>query len=374
MKSDMQDLRNQIDDVTGQIVDLFQRRQELSEKIGSLKESDNLAITDTDREQYLIAKAQERAEEKYKIETSILTRDLIALSKLRQSTQLGLVTGTEFPQPIPIPAGAVAYQGVSGAWGEYTAGKLFPDRKKVECDYFDDVFKKIKNGEAACGVAPIENSHTGAIGEVYDLLRRGSCYIVGQSWINVHQCLMGVKGASINDIREVLSHREGLSQCSRYLKKHPWDLTDSRNTAVAAQTVASRGEKRFAAIGSEYAAQVYGLDVLAENISDDPHNRTRFIAIAAQPWYDAASDVVSVTFSTRHVSGALAAVLEPIGLYNINLTRIESRPVSQNSYRFFADIEGNISNPDIVNALSQASQQAEYFEVLGCYGSGGDKA
>jgi chorismate mutase/prephenate dehydratase len=151
------------------------------------------------------------------------------------------------------------------------------------------------------------------------------------------------------------------------MKKHDWDRTPVRNTAVAARTVGERGEKRLAAIASRRAAEVYGLDVLAEDIADDRNNRTRFIAIAASPSYSDDSSSVSVSFATRHEAGALASVLQTFALCGVNLTRIESRPASHGSYRFFADMEARWGDAPLRDALSQASQQAEYFEILGCY-------
>ncbi|MDR1018509.1 MAG: chorismate mutase [Lachnospiraceae bacterium] len=361
------ELREQMNDVTQKIVDLFQERQNISEEIGKEKEKNNLAILDLNRENEVIENVLKDVSDANKMTTTILVRELLALSRLKQSSNLELSRGNDLPKSEPIPEGPVAFQGVPGAWGEQAAGKLFPDREVIECEYFEDVFAKIKNGEAACGVVPIENSRTGAIGEVYDLLRKNSCYIVGQMWVKIRQSLLGVPGTTLHDVREILSHREALNQCGRFLKKYNWDLFEVSNTAVAAKTVTERGEKRVAAIGSRRAAELYGLEVLEDNISDDLNNRTRFIVIAAKPCYDENSTMMSVTFSTQHRSGALAAVLEPIGLYNINLSRIESRPVSPGSYRFFADIETSPFANGLDEAIATAASQAEYFEILGCY-------
>jgi chorismate mutase/prephenate dehydratase len=286
---------------------------------------------------------------------------------MRQTELLGLAHGIEFPDSVPLPEGAVAYQGIPGAWSEHAATLIAPDRALNPSDYFEDVFAKVKSGEAAIGVLPIENSRTGAIGEVYDLLRRSGCYIIAQKWVEITQCLLAIPGTRERDIRTVYSHREGLAQCSRYLKKHAWDTEAVGNTAVAARLAAEKGDNRFAAIGSRRAAGAYGLEVLAENIADDPNNKTRFIAIAEAPCYGDDSNTISVSFVARHMSGALAAVLTPLGLMGVNLTRIESRPATGDSYRFFAEIEGNRKDPKIEQALTQAAAQAEYFEILGCY-------
>ncbi|MDR0857417.1 MAG: chorismate mutase [Oscillospiraceae bacterium] len=368
-KEKLQNLRVKIDEIDVDITRSFQERQRVSNDIATVKEEGNLAITDTGREDKVIAYALEIADEDKRAETAALMRTLISLSKLRQFENLGLTHALDFPEASNRAPGPVAFQGVNGAWSEHAAMTMFPNEEYVTREYFEDVFEAVKNGEASLGVLPIENSQTGAIGEVYDLLRRHSCYIVGQVWINVNQCLIGVPGAVIGDIREVFSHSQGFTQCKRFLKGKNWELTDVHNTAVAAKLVAEKGSAKYAAIGSRRAAEVNGLSVLSDSITDNAKNRTRFIAISRKPIYDETSDTVTVTFSTIHRAGALCSVLQAFQLGGLNLTRIESRPVSGDSYRFFADLEGNILTPKVRDAIGQASVQSEYFEVLGCYGT-----
>ena len=373
-KDELLALRERIDTVNADMTRLFQERQRISTDIARVKENGNLAVTDTGRESSVVAAALELSDEDKRVETAAFMRTLISLSKLRQYDRLGLAGALDFPASAPPAAGSVAFQGVPGAWSEHAARTLFPDRSCITREYFEDVFEAVKRGDAAYGILPIENSETGAIGEVYDLLRRHSCFIVGQVWINVAQCLIGVPGAAVGDVREVFSHPEGFAQCKRFLKGKNWELTKVRNTAVAAELVASKmdsnsGAAKFAAIGSRRAAEVNGLAVLTDSITDNPKNRTRFIAIAAAPQYDESADTVSVSFATQHRSGALSSVLQTFALAGINLTRIESRPVSAEAYRFFADLQANILESGTRDAMMQAAMQCEYFEVLGCFGS-----
>jgi chorismate mutase/prephenate dehydratase len=384
-KEELKTIRAQIDDISREMLRLFNERQRLSADVARVKAAGNLAITDLRREEDVVAQAVAASEDENRSAAISLARTLIALSKLKQNEQLRLPTALDFPPSATAssatassatapPRGPVACQGVPGAWSEHSAARLFPDAETLPQGYFEDVFEAVKSGRAAYGVLPIENSRTGAIGEVYDLLRRYSCYIVGQVWISVAQCLVGLPGASLTDVREVFSHPEGFSQCSRFLKNRSWELTACRNTAVAAQLVAEKGIAKCAAIGSRRAAEVNGLAVIAPDIMDDRHNRTRFIAIASTPIYDDASDCVSVTFSTQHRSGALCSVLESFMLAGINLTRIESRPVSADSYRFFADLDANINAQTTRDAIGEASMHCEYFEVLGCYATSAEAA
>ncbi|MDR2356711.1 MAG: chorismate mutase [Oscillospiraceae bacterium] len=370
-KEELERLRGEIDGIDGKLVGLFNERMRVSEEIARVKERGNIAVTDLRREKNVIDAAVAASGEDNRAAAATLMRALISLSKKRQTEKLELADAISFPPSASCGTDGVrtAFQGVEGAWGEHAARVLFPKGAFTGCDYFESVFEAVKSNRADYGVLPIENSRTGAIGEVYDLLRRHSCYIVGQTWIAVKQCLLGKAGASPGDVREVYSHPEGFGQCARFLKNRSWELTACRNTAYAAKLAAERDDVKYAAIGSRRAAAAYGLEIIAPDIMDDAGNRTRFIAIAAKPIYDESCDIVSVTFSTAHRSGALCAVLEAFMLAGINLSRIESRPVSADRYRFFTDLQSNIMSEATRDALTLASMHCDYFEILGCYGT-----
>jgi chorismate mutase/prephenate dehydratase len=362
-------LRQDIDHIDQDLVQLFEQRMESCEQIAQVKAEGNIAIFDRVREEQVLAIASAAVQEKNKADAVALMRTLMALSRLRQHKKLSLTSSIDFPAPTPDKTGAVtvAYQGVPGAWSEHGALQLFPAGQREGYEYFEDVFEAVKAAKADFGILPIENSQTGAIGEVYDLLRRYSCYIVGETWVSIAQCLLACPGAVLTDLREVYSHPEGFNQCRRYLKNRNWDLTTCQNTAYAAQMVMRQNSPKYAAIGSRKAAEVHGLKVLVPDIMDNPNNRTRFIAIAAAPIYDASCSATSITFSVAHQSGALCSVLQSFMLSGINLSRIESRPVSSDHYRFFADLEANLLAPLTREALELAAMQCDYFEVLGCY-------
>ncbi len=368
-KEKLEVLRREIDSVDQELVALFGKRMNSIKEIGRIKTAGNMAILDKDREQQVIERALAVTDEELKAETISLMRTLMALSKMKQTKDMGMTSPVDFPASAEKKTKniKVAYQGVTGAWSQQGAARLFPQAELCQHEYFEDVFNVVKSGEADYGVLPIENSQTGAIGEVYDLLKKHSCYIVGEVWITIAQCLLTTQDTELADIREVFSHPEGFGQCRRFLKGKNWDLTACRNTAVAAQMVAEKNSPKYAAIGSRQAAAAYGLKVLVPDIMDTASNKTRFIVIAGQPIYDESCGITSVTFSTAHKSGALCAVLESFMLAGINLTRIESRPVSQDRYRFFADLQANILSATTRDALSQAATQCDYFEVLGCY-------
>ena len=368
-KEKLSTLRQEIDGIDAQLVQLFQDRMLISEKVAEVKAEGNIAIVDEHREQHILDQATKTAGKENKAAVISFMRTLIALSKIKQTHQLMLADPIAFPPSTALKKEnlTVAYQGVQGAWSEHSAVSLYPNAALKQCDYFEDVVTMVKSGKADYGVLPIENSHTGAIGEVYDLLRHHACYIVGQVWIQVAQCLLAKEETVLSDIREIYSHPEGFNQCRRYLKNKNWDLTACRNTAFAAKMVADQSSNKFAAIGSRRAAQVHNLSILVPDIMDNTNNKTRFIAIASQPVYDESCEMTSITFSTVHRSGALCAVLESFMLAGINLSRIESRPVSTEKYRFFADLQANIMDPKMLDALQLAAMHCDYFEILGCY-------
>ena len=370
-KQQISELRKELDKITAALVEHFNERQRLSSKIAQVKAKGNIAITDTNRECEVIQNAVDHADSDNKPSTATFVRTLIALSKIKQNEELGLLKTLEFPSSGNPKTGPIAFQGVPSAWSEQAANLIFPDRELKPYEFFQDVFDAIINGEAAYGVVPLDNSRTGAIGAVYDLLRKDAAFIVGEIWLDIAQCLIGIPGTKLSDIREVFSHEQGLAQCSRFLKNRNLELTTVSNTAVAAKFVSEKQNPKFAAIASRRSAEIYGLDVLAPDIADDKGNKTRFIVIAKEPEYTEKSNTVTVTFSTHHYSGALVAVLQAFMVAGINLKRIESRPAATPSnYRFFVDMEdANIMDPRIREAINEAAMLCEYFEILGCYSS-----
>lgn len=367
--NDIKDLRQSIDDIDQKLVKLFEERMELAKEIGNYKRENNVAILDGGREQEVVDNAVNIVADDLKGEVTLLMRSIMSLSREYQRALLFEKDIELLPAPRPKKTDDVkcVYQGLPGAWGQQAAEKLFPNADLTSANFFEDVFVKIKNGEADYGVVPIENSKTGAIGETYDLLRTYGCYIVGRTWIDIKQCLLAKPDAQLKDIREVYSHPEGFKQCRRFLSDKPWDLIASSNTAVAAEKAGNAVDNSVAAIGSKNAGLINGLNVLAEGIMDSDKNRTSFVVIASSPEYDKESDLISVTFSAAHRSGSLCEALLPFTAAGINLTRIESRPSSSHKYRFFAEISGNINDPEMKETLTYAAGATEYFEIIGCY-------
>lgn len=360
-------LRGQIDDIDAQILPLFEQRMRVAREVAKVKGSHNLMVLDNSREQQVVDRAVALVGEDLRGEAAQMIRTLMALSRAYQRNLL-LREAPLLPAPRPpVRRATCVYQGVSGAWSEQAAMQLFPEAARRPVEQFEDVFVAVKSGEGDYGVVPIENSQTGAIGITYDLLGRFGCYIVGRVGIDIRQCLLAPKGVKLAGIRQVYSHPEALGQCRSFLARHGWQQNASRNTAVAARLVADERDGHSAAIASRLAAELHGLEVLAPDIMDTAGNRTSFVVVAPQPEYDERSDTISVTFRTKHRSGALCESLLPFMAQNLDLDRIESRPAPGGEYRFFADIQGNILDSGTALALRRAAAASESFEVLGCY-------
>jgi chorismate mutase/prephenate dehydratase len=365
----LSELRKQIDVIDGQLVPLFRERMEISKGIAEVKGMGNLAIVDDAREQQVVDQALRLVDEEFKGELALLMRTILSISKEKQRKALFSGEIQLLPPPREPARGDIvcAFQGAPGAWSEQALMKIFPGAKRQAVEMFEDVFLAVKEKRADYGVAPIENSKTGAIGEIYDLLRKYRCFIVGRTWIDINHCLLAQDGVKLTDVREVVSHSEGFRQCQGFLRDKAWDQTACRNTAVAAEMAAASESGRTAAIGSRRAAELNGLNVLAADIMDDSNNRTSFVVISTEPEYDESGDLISVTFSAPHRSGALCEILLPFMAGGLNLMRIESRPSSPGKYRFFAEVQGNVLDGNTAAALRHAAVTCEYFEVIGCY-------
>lgn len=363
-------IRENISDVDDKIASLFSERLNLSSQIAKVKQQENISIADYKREAVVEENFISKVDEKFKGEASSLSRTLMSISKMVQrSTLYGAFEKVLLPPSFKItkPSPVVSYQGIKGAYSYISANKFNENATLLNLDYFEDVFKSVSTGKADFGVLPIENSISGAVGEVYDLLSRYGCFIISQNFCEINHCLMAKPTSNIKKIHKVLSHPEAFKQCSRFLQKHNFEEIATTNTAVAGKLVASDTSENVAAIGSLDAAAINNLAVLKENITNDSQNKTRFIVIAKNPIYDNTSNHISLYFKTLDKSGALTDVLFQFMANKVNLTRIESRPSSNGEYTFFVDLVGNINDPVVANAISSAKGASVYLEVLGCY-------
>ena len=271
----------------------------------------------------------------------------------------------------PLTEQRVLYQGQPGAYCEEAAMGFFGDDcQRMNLKTWDGVFRGVKEGFGDFGVVPIENSSTGSINDVFDLLGQFGCYIVGEQIVPVRHCLVALPDASMDTITDVYSHAQGFAQCRPFLGEHPkWEHHEMVNTAVAAKFVAESGDSTKAAIASRRAAELYGLQILQSAINENVRNYTRFLIVAAEPRFPEDANKISVRFIIPHREGSLCRILQIFAQAGLNLEKLESRPVPESrwEYSFYADFTGNIRREEMDRGIRELIDAASSFRVLGNY-------
>lgn len=369
--SKLEDYRKEIDLIDKELVSLFERRMDLAVKVGEYKKENNLPILNEAREKEVIKKNISKLKN---INYSNITEEFFEkIMELSRSLQKNIVKEEADESSINKEEMVIGYQGLEGAFSEEAVLKFFNNPKNTKkYEHFEDVFEAIAKKEINYGVLPIENSYTGAISEVYDLLVKYGFYIIGEECVKIDQHLIGIKGAALEEIEEIYSHPQGFHQSKKFLSQFDKvKLIPYYNTAISAKYVADLKDKRKAAIGSRRAAEIYGLEILKEKINDKRDNCTKFIVISRNPNYDKKSDKISVVFSLEDKAGNLYSLLRYFAENNINMIKIESRPNKNESWKYllYVDFEGNLENEDVRKALSRIEENSRYFRILGSYKS-----
>jgi prephenate dehydratase len=268
----------------------------------------------------------------------------------------------------------VAFQGEPGAFSHAAAHAVFPKGKAVPCLTFEDTLAAVDNGEAEFGVVPVENSIYGRITDIYHLLPESGLFITGEHFLRVEMNLLGIKGATLKDIKTVQSLSVALGQCRRFIRKHRLKTINAPDTAGSAREVAERGDKTLGAIASRFAAEVYGLELLAENIEDATHNTTRFLVVSKKPQEPRPGKAVKTTFvfRVRNVPAALYKAMGGFATNGVNMTKLESYMLdgSFTATQFYADIEGHPSDRAVQLAFEELRFFTDHFHVLGVYPAG----
>jgi prephenate dehydratase len=265
----------------------------------------------------------------------------------------------------------IAFQGEPGAYSEAAALAYYGDLSvTTPCHAFEDVFAAVEGGKCDYGMLPIENSLAGSIHRNYDLLLEYSLHIVGEYFLRVHHCLITLSGVALEDIQKIISHPQALAQCDHYLRSLPGVTSEAvYDTAGSVRLIREQGDPHVAAIASKRAAVVYGLPILAEGIEDHPANYTRFLAVAPQPAACNGEAKTSIVFTLRNLPGALYKALSVFALRDIDLCKIESRPLVGQpwEYLFYIDFDGHVNDVPCVRALDHLREMALFLRVLGSY-------
>jgi chorismate mutase/prephenate dehydratase len=264
----------------------------------------------------------------------------------------------------------VAYQGEPGAYSESAVYAFFGSSvKAVPCKAFSDVFKEVEVGKTEFGVVPIENSIEGSVNQVYDLFLMYDHKVCGEIVLKIDHCLIANHGTKLEDVKIIYSHPQALAQCRSFLESLNCEMVSTYDTAGSVKMIEEQRTANAAAVAGEKAAEIYGMEILAKNISDNPTNLTRFFVLSKNEASPTGNDKTSVIFSTKHIPGALYQVLGEFARRNINLTKIESRPTKRQpwEYNFYLDFEGHRTEKHCSEALEGLRSKAVFVKVLGSY-------
>ena len=374
---DLLELRNQLDDIDEKIVKLYEERMEICSRVADYKIKTGKKVFDKTREEEKLRKVKSLTHNEFNAYgVQELFEQIMSMSRKLQYNKLaevGSVGRLPFIKvdKLDVEKARVVFQGAEGAYSQMAMMKYFGEQ--VNCfhvDTFRDAMCAIEEGSADFAVLPIENSTAGIVNEIYDLLVEFENYIVGEQIIKIEHCLMGLPGTDFEQIRTVYSHPQSLMQSARYLNEHDtWRQISMQNNAFAARKVSQDGDKSQVAIASEQAARIYGLDILERGVNQSETNSTRFIIVTNQKIFLKDANKVSICLEVSHESGSLYHMLSHFIYNNLNMTKIESRPIEERNweYRFFIDFEGNLADSAVKNALRGLRDEARSMKILGNY-------
>ena len=375
---DISELREQINEIDHEIVELYGRRMETARAIGRYKREHNLPVLDSERERSLLNKVAEQAGEENEQGVRALYHLLIDHSRMRQEMDghPGSPLGQQIREivaamPAIFPEKAmIACQGVEGAYSQLACEKMIRYPSILYCRTFENVFGAIESGLCQYGILPIENSLAGSVNSVYDLMIRHHCYIVRSVRIKIDHTLLALPGTRMDEIREIYSHEQAIQQCSAFLSRHKeWHVNVCTNTAAAARMVAESGRRDAAAISSGHCAALYGLECLSSDIQNNSNNHTRFICISKKPEIYPGADHTSLMLVLPNHPGSLYQLLSRFNALDINLIKLESRPLPGRDFEFmfYFDLEASVGSPTFSRLIEELDITLNQFSYLGSY-------
>ncbi len=374
---DLLELRGKLDGIDEQIVKLYEERMEICSQVADYKIKTGKKVLDREREEEKLRKVCALTHNELNAHgvQELFEQIMSSSRKLQYSKLAKQGTGGKLPfigvDKLDTESARVVFQGAEGAYSQLALLQYFGSGvNSVHVDTFRDAMGAIEEGSADYAVLPIENSTAGIVNEIYDLLVEYENYIVGEQIIKIEHCLMGLPGTDMTQIKTVYSHPQSLMQSARYLNAHDnWRQISMQNNAFAARKVSEDKDFSQAAIASEQAAKIYGLDILERGVNQSETNSTRFIIVTNQKIFLKDAGKVSLCLEVAHESGSLYHMLSHIIYNNLNMTKIESRPIEGRNweYRFFIDFEGNLADTAVKNALRGLREEARMMKILGNY-------
>lgn len=356
MSNKLEQARNIINEVDAEMAKLFIKRMKAVEDICRHKMDFGLPILDQKREDAVIEKNSVLVESEvlkgYYID---FLKHMMSVSRAYQSRmQSGL---------------KVAYSGVEGAFAHIAAGRIFPEGNRIAYSDFKAAYDSVVNGDSDVAVLPIENSYAGEVGQTIDLIFSGGLFINGIYELEIHQNLLGLPGATVDDIKKVTSHPQALSQCHEYIKMRGFSTEESNNTALAAKTVADGNDITLGAIASAETAEIYGLKVIEANINKSGENTTRFAVLSKVKAATPSFNSTVLMFTVKHEAGSLANAIGIIGKYGYNMTALRSRPMKKHSwqYYFYVEIDGSTNTENGIKMIKELDTVCDRLKIAGTF-------
>ena len=377
-EKNLDQMRNDIDAIDSQIAELFRKRMETSLDIARYKKENNIPILNSSREKEVLHKVSEQVGEPFDGYARFIFNTIFEASRSCQNNYWAKESDLaqeisealeNTPKLFPNKA-VVACQGVPGAYSQAACEKLFEVPSIMYFNSFEGVFNAVEKGLCLYGILPIENSSYGSVGAVYDLMQNYNFHIVKSLRLRVSHNLMAKAGTKLSDVREIFSHEQAIGQCGEFLKSlKDVKVTVCENTALAAKMVAESDRNDVAAISSKECLDLYGLELLKNQIQVSDNNYTRFICISKKLEIYPGSNRISLILSLPHVPRSLYHTIAKFSALGINLTKLESRPIpgSDFEFMFYFDLEASVYSQELINLLCELDNQPETFVFLGSY-------
>lgn len=356
----LQDARAKINEIDRQMAELFESRMQAARVIAEYKKEHGLPIYDAAREQALIER------------NAAYIRDYDVRSYYVRFLKDEMAVSKQYQEHI-ISGARIAYSGIEGAYANIAAKKIFPHGRAISYPDFRTAYEAVESGACDCGVLPIENSYAGEVGQVMDMMFRGSLYVNGIYTLRITHHLLGVEGASLKDIRTVVSHPQALAQCAEYICRNGYQTVEYANTAMAAKAVKDGGDRSVAAIASVETARLYGLEPLDHDINESAVNSTRFAVFSRaenRSLSTTGNSRFMLMFTVKNEAGALAQALNVLSSYGFNMRALRSRPMKDLAwqYYFYIEAEGDETGRNGADMLRHLGLHCDMLKVVGHYG------